>query len=287
MSDGGSENHTLLKQIVTSVTCTLTGDEADITEVEENIISLITTDETLKDIVSATSGPANGVILISAKDTTSDFSTTATIANGSGGAFEDTSATVVRTQVVTYDVNSVAEFDKMTSGDKVLDGFTYKALDSTTLNDHKDIEATKVVVTVSGANDRPDAVNETEVVDVVEDGASVSIDVLANDTDADEVDTPETLIINSAVSEKGAVVTISTGENPEITYNPGDVESFQSLGAGETTTDTVTYTIRDAAGAISKPATVQIKVTGTNDDPVVKAEIYTAFKGDALTVKLK
>ena len=100
---------------------------------------------------------------------------------------------------------------------------------------------------------------------VVEDGSSVSIDVLANDTDADLVDTVDNLIINSATSANGAAVSIVNGE---VVYDPAGVEAFQSLGVGETMTDTVTYTIRDVLGAVSNEATIPMTVTGTNDVPV-------------------
>ena len=93
------------------------------------------------------------------------------------------------------------------------------------------VQATRVNVTVSGANDRPDAVSETQAVNVLEDGSSVSIDVLANDTDADLVDTADNLIINSATSANGAAVSIINGE---VVYDPAGAEAFQSLGVGET-----------------------------------------------------
>ena len=49
-------------------------------------------------------------------------------------------------------------------------------------------------------------------------------------------------------------------------------------------TDTVTYTTRDVAGAVSNEATIKMAVTGTNDVPVANAEKYSAFKGSALDV---
>ena len=350
-----------------SIPYELTGSEADIAEIEGTLISLINTNELLKNKVIATSGPANGVILISPKtkltfDAQSDvdateitiaghgfqnndavtysksagtaigeltdgetyyivgvsenkfslaatkggsaialtdgaseshaitfvsapnFVTTASATHGSEGEFSDSLATVARTTVVSYDPNSVADFDKMSAADKVVDGFTYKALDNSTLNDHGNIAETTVVVTVSGANDRPDAVSEAKPFAAVEEGAVVSVDVLANDTDADAIDTPESLIINSAVSEYGAKVSISGGDNPAVIYNPSDVDGFQSLAEGETLTDTVTYTIRDAAGAVSREATFKVTVTGTNDAPVAAADSFKAYKGDVLNI---
>ena len=120
--------------------------------------------------------------------------------------------------------------------------FSYKALDATTANDHADVPLTRVNITVGGANDRPDAVSETDPVAVVEDGSAVSVDVLlANDSDADAADTVDTLIINSATSENGANITIEDGQ---VVYDPSGVDAFQALGVGETMTDTVTYNPR-------------------------------------------
>ena len=100
----------------------------------------------------------------------------------------------------------------MTTGDRVVDAFSCKALDATAANDHADVPLTRVNITVGGANDRPDAVSETDPVAVVEDGSAVTVDVLANDSDADAADTVDTLIINSATSENGANITIEDGQ---------------------------------------------------------------------------
>ena len=292
----------------TTVSYTTLATDTEITDIELSLIELINTDETLSSVLTASSGPANGVILISAKSSDTSFSTTVNSTNVTGGDFNDASASVVRTTVVGYDPDSVSDFNTMTTGDKVVDTFSYKALDPasaakvavkiegefiaddtvsvtlthgdsnavtvtyTVTGDEADnsaieaellaaltsdgtlgslidvvadgtnggltissknsaaviadatttqasadsnrpltaevtvpgIEATRVNVTVSGANDRPDAVSETTAVQVVEDGDTVSVDVLANDTDADLVDTVDTLIINSATSANGA-----------------------------------------------------------------------------------
>ncbi|MBO33769.1 MAG: hypothetical protein CMM74_12480, partial [Rhodospirillaceae bacterium] len=387
----------------TTLTHTVTDADTEIADVELGLIELINTHETVSGLLLASSGPANGVLLISAKNSDTSFSTAVAAANTASGDFDDASATATRTTVVAYDpvtvqvtqvdlsqwtaedivpegvysisvgdnsatveVPSVSSFtlgaagtsvpvppmsvselvsalgqainasalrtdivasandtaltlkgadltaftanvlldgaplnqteghpiasvtvsgpdafDAMTTGDKKVDTFSYKALDTANESDHSAIETTRVNITVSGANDRPNAVSETSAVDVVEDGQPVAIDVLANDTDADEDDTYATLIVNSATSEKGANVTI---ENGKVVYDPNDVEAFQSLGVGETTTDTVTYTIRDAIGAVSNEATVTMTVTGTNDIPVASAEKFSAFKGSAFSV---
>ena len=213
----------------TTLTRTVTASDSEIADVETGLIELINTHDTLSNLMTATSGPANGVILISAKNSSTTFSTAVTATDSTGGDFDDATATVARTTVVAYDPDTVSDFNAMTTGDKVVDNFSYKALDTTTASDHSSIAATRVNITGSGANDRPNAVSESQAVEVIEDGSTVSIDVLANDTDADAVDTPDTLILNSVTSAKGASVKIL---NDQVFYDPKDVDAFQSLGAG-------------------------------------------------------
>lgn len=55
-----------------------------------------------------------------------------------------------------------------------------------------------------------------------------------------------------------------------ITYSAGD--ALQSLGEGETFTDTVLYSVRDDQGGPATPGTIHITVTGTNDAPIALGE---------------
>jgi VCBS repeat-containing protein len=106
-------------------------------------------------------------------------------------------------------------------------------------------------------NDGPVAVNDTGR--ATEDGGAVVLDVLGNDTDADEGDTKSLLSLNNT----GTIGAISIA-NGKIAYDPGTY--FQSLKAGQTTTDTFSYTMKDEAGAMST-ATVTMTITGVNDGP--------------------
>jgi len=103
----------------------------------------------------------------------------------------------------------------------------------------------------------PTAVADTAT--VLED-QSVAIDVLANDTDPNTGDT-KTLVSVSA-TEKGATIEIVDGK---VLYT-ADVDAFDLLGPGETTTDTFTYVMRDAAGLTSSAA-VTVTVGGAPNGP--------------------
>ena len=65
-------------------------------------------------------------------------------------------------------------------------------------------------------------------------------------------------------SALGAAVSIVGGK---IAYNTAGLGDLDYLAAGQTITDTITYTIRSAAGAFST-ATATITITGTNDKPI-------------------
>ncbi|GHA51587.1 hypothetical protein GCM10008927_16260 [Amylibacter ulvae] len=93
-------------------------------------------------------------------------------------------------------------------------------------------------------------------------------DLLANDQEFDG----DTLSITavSATSDAGAVVTLANGM---VSYDAGDM--FDSLGAGDTATDTFTYTVDEGQGG-ADTATVTVTITGVNDGPViVSADAFT------------
>jgi VCBS repeat-containing protein len=80
--------------------------------------------------------------------------------------------------------------------------------------------------------------------------------VLANDIDPDEDDT----LTIASVDDTDTVGTVTVSEDgTNVSYDPGD--AFPDLGPLETTEDTFTYTIQDAAGE-EATATVVVTVTG-------------------------
>ncbi|RCJ14692.1 hypothetical protein A6S26_11390 [Nostoc sp. ATCC 43529] len=97
--------------------------------------------------------------------------------------------------------------------------------------------------------------------------------ILANDTEADDSDTLTVIAVNGFANSgypfvlpSGALLAVYPDGNFE--YNPYIVpdNQFQSLAAGETATDSFTYTVSDGQGGTSD-ATVTITVTGVNDAP--------------------
>ncbi|KKJ78239.1 hypothetical protein WH95_02630 [Kiloniella litopenaei] len=139
-----------------------------------------------------------------------------------------------------------------------------------------------------------------------DENATLTVDVLANDTDVDNGDNPSTFSLDSVSfasglpADQGATPADVTVVGNELFFEPGT--AFDYLAEGETATVVVDYTMSDDSGA-SASATATIVVTGSNDAPVAVDDIVltnvqgeidipdwallqndTDAEGDALTV---
>ena len=125
-----------------------------------------------------------------------------------------------------------------------------------------------VTVTITGANDGPTAVNDAAAVNEDATTANLAASLLANDTDPDAGDTKTIVSVNAAGTTLG---TVSFNAGTQTLTYAADKAAADSLGVGQTATDTFTYTMQDSAGATST-ATVTMTVTGINDDPLAVNE---------------
>lgn len=102
--------------------------------------------------------------------------------------------------------------------------------------------------------------------------------LLANDSDVDD----DTLVIQSVgpLSQLGAAVTLADGQ---IIYDASRSSDLQALAAGETATDTFSYTIGDGNGGFST-ATVTVTVNGTNDAPVAVSDSAFVQAGGSVEI---
>jgi VCBS repeat-containing protein len=189
-----------------------------------------------------------------ANDTDADDSVTAT--NASDPAHGDVTLNADGSFTYTPDANYHGS-----------DSFTYDASDGTTTD-----EAT-VSITVNSVNDVPVANDDSQ--SVSEDSTGDTVDVLANDTDADG----DGLTI-SAVDTTSTTGTV-TNNGDDVTYDPNG--QFEYLAAGETATDTFTYTVSDGSGG-TDTATVTITITGANDSPVAGDDAYSTNEDTQLVV---
>ncbi|HEV7659671.1 MAG TPA: Ig-like domain-containing protein [Allosphingosinicella sp.] len=175
------------------------------------------------------------------------------------------SASVVSNQV---QFDPGADFDYLAVGESVDVVVGYDIED-----EHGAAASSTVTITVTGTNDGPVANPDSDTTD---ENAILLIDVLANDTDADN-GAVLTLIAASAPPGQG---TASLSGN-QIEFDPGS--DFDYLAAGETAVVVLTYSIEDEYGSQSS-STVTITIegsdegvagTGTEDD-----DVLTGTSGD-------
>jgi VCBS repeat-containing protein len=157
-----------------------------------------------------------------------------------------------------YDPTGVAAFQALAAGESMTDTFTYTIDDGNGGSD-----TATVTITVSGVNDGPTAVDDAGSTDEDTVLTVPATGVLGNDTDPDATDTLAVTTYDTT-SARGAAVTVNA--NGGYSYDPTGVAALQALAAGESVTDTFTYTIGDGHGG-SDTATVIITVSGVNDGP--------------------
>ena len=107
----------------------------------------------------------------------------------------------------------------------------------------------------------------------VQEGSSVEINVLANDSDADG----DSLTISTKTDGQQGVVRLT--DDNSVIYTPD---------AGFTGTDTFTYTVSDDQGGTTT-GTVSVTVTAepiTNDSPVARADTASVEEGSAVEVNV-
>ncbi len=148
------------------------------------------------------------------------------------------------------------------------DAFTYE------VSDGSGGSATALVeVTVVGINDDPVAQDDAAETD---EDTAIAVAVLDNDSDVDTdvlkidaVDGQTVALGDTIMLESGAQVTLT--EAGVLTYDP--LEVFQSLGDGQTSTDSYSYLVTDG-DAGSATATVAVTINGINDDPIAAADLF-------------
>jgi VCBS repeat-containing protein len=119
---------------------------------------------------------------------------------------------------------------------------------------------TTVQLAVAAVNDAPVAAADSAT--VLEDGA-IAINVLGNDSDVDG--DALAIVLGNAKSALGASLVIDNGQVRYI----ADADSFGQIGAGQSITDSFTYTADDGHGGHSAPVTVTVTVREAGDNQFV------------------
>ncbi|GFR71584.1 delta-60 repeat domain-containing protein, partial [Elysia marginata] len=171
-----------------------------------------------------------------------------------------------------------SDFDSLASGESTTVSVRYVMSD----NEGATSEST-ATITVTGTNDAPVASADTHT---GHENETLTIDVLANDTDVDHNDDTSNFSLDSVqivdgdgnpLSGQGTASVV----NNQLQFVPGS--DFDSLASGESTTVTVRYVMSDDEGAEST-STATITVTGTNDAPVATADTHTGHENETLTI---
>ena len=137
-----------------------------------------------------------------------------------------------------------------------------------TVSDGTNSATGTLTVTVTSVNDLPVVLPDT--LEVAEDAATTSNDVIANDTDPVEEDT---LTLTAVTTDENGTVAINT-DNVSIDYTPA---------ADFNGTETITYTVSD--GTDTATGTLTVTVTAVNDAPVAVDDALTVIEDADLTSK--
>jgi VCBS repeat-containing protein len=189
-----------------------------------------------------------------------DIPDTKTVVGVDGSGLQGTVAVAAGGTGVVYTVGG-ALLD-LPFGASAVETFEYTMRDSLGLESRATVS-----VNVTGVNHAPLAA--ADAADAAEDGAPITIDVLANDSDADSTAGDSLAVVSVNGSASLGTATLA---GASIVYDVGN--AFQSLGAGITATDRFSYTIADSQGA-ETTADVEVTVTGVNDAPVAAANTYS------------
>jgi VCBS repeat-containing protein len=221
------------------------------------------------DIISANAAPiaANDALTLAENAGASDVTATL-LANDSdpdGDAFAITAVQAVSAQgatvtvgpdgKVTYDAGQI--FADLGAGQTATDSFTY------TITDAQGLTSTATAtMTITGVAENSAPVAADDIVTIAENALATDLTalILGNDTDVDG----DALKVISVQRLTNTGASISVDADGKVTYDSGAIFSF--LNAGETATDKFSYTVVDAAGAVST-AIATVKITGITQVP--------------------
>jgi len=180
---------------------------------------------------------------------------------------------------IIYDPRSSSILNALSAGETTVDTFYYTVVDQ-----HGAVDQVLVSITVTGVNDVPTA-NDDVGYELTEDGSIIisGAEILSNDTDPDQdtsnPDDAPAIVNFPALSLLGATLGF---DGTDISYNPDDMEQYESLARNEFITDSITYTISDANGGTSM-ATIELEVEGLNDTPVAANDALAIDENDTQT----
>lgn len=179
-----------------------------------------------------------------------------------------------------YDTNG--QFEDLGVGQSTIDSFTYTVTDSAGGTD-----TASVSVTIEGQNDAPIARDDDVSTDedtllsgdlFADNGNGADTDIDGDPFEISALVTPSTLPATPATLASGAMVTLNA--NGTFEYDPNG--QFESLGTGDSTTDSFQYYIDDG-NLGTDIATVTVTISGVNDAPVAQDDAFATDEDTALS----
>ncbi|QDV19361.1 sulfur oxidation protein SoxZ [Gimesia panareensis] len=177
----------------------------------------------------------------------------------------------------TFSYDPSGFFEWLENGENGTDSFTYTIDDG-----HGGTDTATVIITITGVNDDPIAVDDFFITD--EDTELAGGNVLnPNDHDPENQTLTVTGITGGSVGSEfalgsGALLTLNS--DGTFSYDPNG--QFEGLADGQNASDSFTYTITDSQGG-TDTATVTITINGVNDDPVAVDDAFTTNEDTELT----
>ena len=184
--------------------------------------------------------------------------------NNSQGAlsFESSSGRVI--------YNPAGKFDNLAEGQSTDVKFNYTVTDKEGAS-----SSAQANVRITGVNDAPVAVNDTLALKQGE--STSSFNPAANDTDVDNGDTRRVIGVINPTTNLGQA-TLNTINNT-VSYTAGS--AFNYLAAGQTKTETFSYTVEDRYNG-SDRGDVSVTITGVNDAPEAVDDVVKVGAGQSL-----
>ena len=175
--------------------------------------------------------------------------------------------------------NSMNAVQGLGQGETLRDIFTYTVSDG-----HGGTASNVLTVIINGTNDAPAVA--AAVAAVTEDAKLTATGKLPTPTDIDNSAdgiASDTLSFIPQIARAGAYGTLTLNADGTYVYTLNNtLGSVQALGAGETLTDVLTYTVTDGKGGTASN-TLTVTITGTNDAPVVAAATATVAEDTRTT----
>jgi VCBS repeat-containing protein len=196
---------------------------------------------------------------------TNDFDWEGDSMTATPGTFNGVYGTLTLSATGAYIYTPYASTQSLALGQNVTDSFTY------TVSDGSLSDTGTLTIAVAGLNDAPVANPD---VAATGENSSVTVNVLANDTDVDN-GAVLTVTAASAPAGQGSASVVAN----QVVFDPGT--DFDYLDDGESAQVVVSYTISDEHGATSS-STVTITVNGANDAPVANDDTASTTEDAAV-----